>query len=80
MFNKVINTHVPFKTVSKRKAKQLSKPWIAKGIRKSIKINNSLNHSNFECQYRLYIEIKLQLSEQSDGPPPTVQRNPLVKY
>ena len=53
-FNKVINTHVPFKTVSKRRAKQLSKPWITKGIRKSIKIKNSLYHSKFEHQYRLY--------------------------
>ena len=54
MFNKVINTHVPFKTVSKRRAKQLSKPWITKGIRKSIKIKNSLYHSNFAHQYTLY--------------------------
>ena len=53
-FNKVINTHVPFNTVSKRRAKQLSKPWITKGIRKSIKIKNSLYHSEFEHQYRLY--------------------------
>ena len=42
---------MPFKTVSKRRAKQ---PWMTKGIRKSIKIKNSLYHSNFEHQYRLY--------------------------
>jgi len=53
-FNKVVNTHVPFKTVSKRGARQLSKPWITKGIRKSIKIKNSLYHSNFKDEYRLY--------------------------
>lgn len=54
--NKVVNTHVPFKTVSKRRARQLSKPWIPKGIRKSIKIKNSLYLSNFKDQYtcRLY--------------------------
>ena len=39
--NKVVNTHMPFKTVSKPRARQLSKPWITKGIRKSIKIKNS---------------------------------------
>ena len=40
--NKLINKHAPFKTLSKRKAKQFSKPWITKGLRKSIKIKNRL--------------------------------------
>ena len=44
---------MPFKTVSKRRAKQLSKSWITRGLRKSIKIKNSLYHSKFEHQYRL---------------------------
>jgi len=51
--NKVVNTHVPFKIVSKRRARQLSEPWITKGIRKSINIKNSLYHSNVKDQYRL---------------------------
>ena len=29
--------HAPFKIVSKRRIKQLAKPWITKGIRTSIK-------------------------------------------
>ena len=37
-FNKLVNRHAPLRTVSKRKAKQLSKPWISRGLRKSIKI------------------------------------------
>ena len=53
-FNKVVNTNAPLKTVSKCKAKQFSKPWITRGIRKSIKIKNSLFHSNFNAKYRLY--------------------------
>ena len=40
--NKLINKHAPFKILSKRKAKQFSKPWITKGLRKSIKIKNRL--------------------------------------
>ena len=35
-FNKLISKHAPMKTISNRKAKQLSKPWITKGIRISI--------------------------------------------
>ena len=43
--NKHINKHAPFKILSKRKAKQFSKPWITKGLRKSIKIKNRLFYS-----------------------------------
>ena len=38
--NTVIKNHAPLKKISKRKAKQLTKAWITKGIRKSIKIKN----------------------------------------
>ena len=31
-FNKLISKHAPMKTTSNLKAKQLSKPWITKGI------------------------------------------------
>ena len=43
--NKLVNKHAPLKSVSKRKAKQLSKPWITRGLRKSIKIKNDLFYS-----------------------------------
>ena len=36
--NKLLNKHAPFKPISKRKKKRLLKPWVTKGIRKSIKI------------------------------------------
>ena len=35
--NRLVNKHAPLKIVSKRKAKQLSKLWITRGLRKSIK-------------------------------------------
>ena len=31
-FDKIINKHEPFKTLSQRRFKQFSKPWITKGI------------------------------------------------
>ena len=37
-FNKLINKRAPMKTISKRKAKLLSKPWITKGLRISVRI------------------------------------------
>ena len=40
--NNLLNKRAPLKPISRRKIKQLSKPWITKGIRKSIKIKNSL--------------------------------------
>ena len=53
-FNKIVNKHAPLKTVSQRKAKQLSKPWISKGLRKSIKIKNNLFYSGDPAKYKLY--------------------------
>ena len=39
---KLIEKHAPLKTISKRKNKLFSKPWITRGIKKSIKIKNKL--------------------------------------
>ena len=41
-FNKILNKPAPFETLSKRRIKQLSKPWITKAIRTAIKIKNNL--------------------------------------
>ena len=38
--NKLLNKHAPFKPISKRKKKRLLKPWVTKGIRKSINIRD----------------------------------------
>ena len=53
--NKLLNKHAPFKPIKKRKKTRLLKPWVTKGIRKSIKIKNDL----FLCSgdtaaYKLY--------------------------
>ena len=53
-FNKIVNKHAPMKTLSHRKAKQFSKPWITKGIRTSIKIKNRLYLSGDEDKYKSY--------------------------
>ena len=42
------------KTISNGKAKQLSKPWIAKGIRKSIKVKNKLYASGDTANYKIH--------------------------
>ena len=63
--NKLINKHAPFKTLSKRKAKQFSKPWITKGLRKSIKIKNRLFYSGDISKYKLYRNIIVSLSRLS---------------
>ena len=52
--NQVVNIHAPFKPVSKRKLKRLSKPWITKGLRTSIRIKNRLFYTNKNESYRLY--------------------------
>ena len=63
--NKLINKHAPFKTLSKRKAKQFSKPWITKGLRKSIKIKNRLFYSGDILKYKLYRNRIVSLSRLS---------------
>ena len=53
-FNKLVNKHAPMKTISNRKAKQLSKPWITQDLRTSIKINNKLYASGDFSKYKTY--------------------------
>ena len=52
--NKVVQKHAPLKVVSKRKIKQLAKPWITKGIRTSIKIKNRLYKTGNCSEYKSY--------------------------
>lgn len=64
-FNKLINKHAPLKILSRRKAKQFSKPWITKGLRKSIKIKNRLFYSGDISKYKLYRNRIVSLSRLS---------------
>jgi len=52
--NKLINKHAPLKKPSKRTKKQFSKPWITKGIKRSIKIKNNLFAVGDRNMYKLY--------------------------
>jgi len=50
----LVDKHAPLKTVSNRKLKHFSKPWITSGLRKSIKIKNSLLQSGDLVNYKIY--------------------------
>ena len=50
----LVEKHAPMKTLSKRKLKQFSKPWITIGLKKSIKVKNSLFQPGNFAQYKLY--------------------------
>ena len=52
--NHIINKHAPVKAVSKRKLKQLYKPWITRGLKKSIKIKNKLFFKGDLEKYKNY--------------------------
>ena len=52
--NNLLDKHVPLKPISKRKTKRLAKPWITKGIRRSIKVKNNLYCSGETASYKIY--------------------------
>ena len=61
----LINKHAPLVPVSKRKAKLYYKRWITKGIRKSIKIKNSLFYLRCSDKYKYYRNKILPLTQIS---------------
>ena len=63
--NKLVNKHAPLKNISRKKAKQLTKPWISRSIRKSIKIKNALFISGDTEKYKLYKNKLLSLTRLS---------------
>ena len=65
--NKLIDKHAPLRTASKRKTKQLLKPWITKGLLKSIRIKNRLFYLGKTAEYKLYrnkISTLIRLSKK----------------
>ena len=60
--NKLLNKHAPLKPISKRSFKKQQKPWITKGIRRSIKIKNSLYYSGDNKTYKNYRNKILMLT------------------
>ena len=43
----IIDKHAPMKQASQSRIKQLSKPWLSKGLIKSIKVKQKLYHTHF---------------------------------
>lgn len=52
--NKLVNKHAPRKKVTQRDIKKFSKPWITKGIKKSIKEKNRLLSQGQRDKYKYY--------------------------
>lgn len=52
--NKIENRHAPLKTTTRRKTKQMLKPWITKGILNSIRKKNYFYSSAEKEKYKLY--------------------------
>ena len=63
--NKLLNKQAPYKTLSQRRVKQMQKPWITRGLRKSIKVKNRLLYSGNKAQYKIYRNKILLLSRLS---------------
>ena len=53
-FSEILNKHAPLQKTSKKSKKQIMKPWITKGILKSIKTKNKLFH---KCYTRKRVEL-----------------------
>ena len=72
-FIDVVNTHSPLVKLSRRKTKLAAKPWITKGILKSIKTKNRLfrkkikHHNNVEYlqTYKKYNNILTHIKKKS---------------
>ena len=52
--NKIVNKYAPMKVLSQRKAKQLSTPWIKRGIKASINVKTRLFTTGDNTRYKLY--------------------------
>ena len=79
IINNILDIHAPFKKLSKREIKLKSKPWITKGILKSIKIKNKIHKKFLKAKdpirkenllntfkiYRNYINKLIRCSQSS---------------
>ena len=52
--NNLVNKHAPIRLLSKRRLKQMQKPWITPGIQCSIKVKNKLFSQGDADKYRYY--------------------------
>ena len=74
--NDILDKHAPLKYMSRIQQKNISKPWITKGILKSIKIKNTLynkfcrakdnkSKSDLHSKFKKYRNLTLTLSRKS---------------
>ena len=56
-FIKTLNSHAPLRPLSRRERKLNEKPWITKGILKSIRTKNKLFKSCYKCSEANKIEF-----------------------
>ena len=65
--NNLLDRHAPLKPILKHEAKRLIKPWITKGVRRSIKVKNNLYCSCETASYKSYrskISLLTRISER----------------
>ena len=59
--NRVIDKHAPLKIALRKKVKQLLKPWITKGILKSIRLKKSVSFSPVKPKNIMFYRNKTSL-------------------
>ena len=64
--HKTLNKRAPIITLSRHRAKQISKPWVTQGIRKSIMVKNNLYYSGERDLHQIYRNKISTLSRQSN--------------
>ena len=55
--NKIVDKHAPIKLASQSKQRQLNKPWLTKGILKSVKRKQKMYRTHFLSKYFTLLEI-----------------------
>ena len=74
--NNILDHHAPYKHVSRKQLKTAAKPWITKGIRKSIHVKNMLHHkfckskdeerkAELHSRYKTYKNLLVKLTRKS---------------
>ena len=56
-FTKIVNTHAPLKRATRREKRLISKPWLTKGLLKSIKSKNKI-FSRLHKTYDRHLEAE----------------------
>ena len=63
--NRILDKHAPIKTVKKRENKTISKPWITRGIKTSVKKRDKLNKQMIKAKNKRQKLIKHESSKNT---------------